>query len=334
VISKRVWELSTTPHIYMLTLLVDLDVFKAGTIYIGQTNGHSIKYVTGGVIPRRIMKKHGRKCFSRVIIEQSEGFSKSDLDALEQLYIEHYKCRTTDRPGGMNITRGGDDVGMPKMVRCEQYNANGWHIASWESMAEAGRSVGTTSSTIYSACSGKCKTICGYQWRFCFEGCKIDPVLPPIYQFDLDKSLIKKWDNVYDAARFLKVKPSGLVNFALHRGRQRRYIKKFLWSYEEVYPYGVEIDVSRYDQSGFVQICPHTGETRWWKTPGEAANFLGINHKTGISNAARHGTLCKGLYWRREKLVGSKKPKVKDWEGRGTSDIKYMYKPTYRKPRV
>ena len=83
-------------YIYMLT-----DT-RNGKKYIGQHNGSIKSYWSGGVIPNRIAKIHGKEIFDRVILERD--IDKENLSEREKFYIKKYNTFGE----GYNLTEGGD----------------------------------------------------------------------------------------------------------------------------------------------------------------------------------------------------------------------------------
>tara|TARA_X000001382_G_scaffold21625_1_gene13161 strand:+ start:499 stop:1170 length:672 start_codon:yes stop_codon:yes gene_type:complete len=92
--------LRNLPYIYKLTDTLN------GKVYIGQHNGKSKKYFTSGKIPKKIIKKHGRKVFTREIIVQG-NFNQELLNQLEIHYIRLYKSCVNWGDFGYNLTEGG-----------------------------------------------------------------------------------------------------------------------------------------------------------------------------------------------------------------------------------
>jgi hypothetical protein len=85
-------------HIYKLTDL------RNNKIYIGQHNGENKSYFTGGIIPKRIIKKHGKGVFKKEIIV--EGNFNQEL--LNQLEIHYVRLFASNLPQiGYNLNEGG-----------------------------------------------------------------------------------------------------------------------------------------------------------------------------------------------------------------------------------
>ena len=83
-------------YIYMLT-----DT-RNGKKYIGQHNGSKKSYWSGGLIPNRIAKVHGKDIFERVILE--DNIVNQDLDEREKYYIKTHNTLNE----GYNLTEGGE----------------------------------------------------------------------------------------------------------------------------------------------------------------------------------------------------------------------------------
>lgn len=87
-------------YIYML------EDKRNGKKYIGKHNGNNKKYFTGGLIPTKIVKKHGKEVFERTILENNitDG---NILSEREKYYIAFYSTMEN----GYNLTSGGDGGG-------------------------------------------------------------------------------------------------------------------------------------------------------------------------------------------------------------------------------
>lgn len=83
-------------YIYMLT-----DT-RNGKKYIGQHNGSSDSYWSGGLIPNRIADTYGKDIFERVILE--DDVLNEELSKREKYYIKTYNTLND----GYNLTEGGD----------------------------------------------------------------------------------------------------------------------------------------------------------------------------------------------------------------------------------
>lgn len=84
-------------------LLIDT---RNGKKYIGKHNGNKKNYFTGGLIPNKIIKKHGKDVFDRVILHDNIE-EIDELNMLEKFYIEKFNTYHE----GYNLTMGGDGGG-------------------------------------------------------------------------------------------------------------------------------------------------------------------------------------------------------------------------------
>jgi len=84
-------------------LLIDT---RNGKKYIGKHNGGKKNYFTGGLIPNKIIKKHGKEIFERIILHDNIK-DVEELNRLEKLYIEKFNSYHE----GYNLTLGGDGGG-------------------------------------------------------------------------------------------------------------------------------------------------------------------------------------------------------------------------------
>jgi len=87
-------------HIY---LLIDN---RNGKKYIGKHIGTDNNYFSGGIIPNKIAKKHGKEIFTKIILENNI----IDEDILLEKEIYYIKKYNTFNDG-YNLTKGGDGGG-------------------------------------------------------------------------------------------------------------------------------------------------------------------------------------------------------------------------------
>lgn len=57
-------------------------------------------------------------------------------------------------------------VNKPRKKRVHQYALDGTYITTWDSVREAGRTLGGSPGSIWSAASGKQSTASGFRWKF------------------------------------------------------------------------------------------------------------------------------------------------------------------------
>ena len=74
--------------------------------YVGKHNGCKKYYITGGVIPNRIIKKYGKDIFEKIILED-KIINEKVLSEKEIFFIKEYNTFND----GYNLTEGGDGGG-------------------------------------------------------------------------------------------------------------------------------------------------------------------------------------------------------------------------------
>lgn len=87
-------------YIYLLT------DNRNGKKYVGKHIGTDNNYFSGGVIPNKIAKKHGKEIFTKIILENNI-INENLLLEKEIYYIEKYDTFNN----GYNLTKGGDGGG-------------------------------------------------------------------------------------------------------------------------------------------------------------------------------------------------------------------------------
>lgn len=126
-ISGVPWDI---PHIYFLYLLLDVDGFKAGSVYVGQSNGKKSDYITGGSIPNRLADKYGWGLFHKEVHIACESFTREDLSNLEKAFINEHM----EKGISLNVRKGGHvDAKRGKIYR---YSLGGKYLDSWRSYEE------------------------------------------------------------------------------------------------------------------------------------------------------------------------------------------------------
>lgn len=150
-------------YIYKLTLLRDIDSFKAGEVYIGQHIGINTKYFSSGLLVNRIVGKYTETVFSRDLIV-TNIFDLELLDLLEIYWICFYDCNRYRSKFGLNLTDGGD-CGTTRMVSC--FNNKGELIKVYDSITAAAEDNNVNVSYITRQCRGnKVYSTKGIRFRY------------------------------------------------------------------------------------------------------------------------------------------------------------------------
>lgn len=191
------------PSIYKLTLLNDTESYKRGIVYIGQHNGNSSKYFTGGVLPRRIIKKYGKDVFKKEIISTGK-YNKALLDELEIHYIRLYNSNNV----GLNISAGGKTGGI-SLKKVHQYNLEGVYLKTFNSAEEATKLYGGFKSNIAKAASlnnGE-NVVVGYRWLY-VKVKKLNPhkTYIKLYQYSLTGEYLNEYNSISEASKKYPIK--------------------------------------------------------------------------------------------------------------------------------
>ena len=115
-------------------------------------------------------------------------------------------------------------------TKVDQYERNGKFLKTWDSINEAVKEVGISSSSISKCCSGKSKTSGGYIWRY--HGS--EPPAPQkgmskrVGQYSKSGDLIREWDSISQASKELGIGNSHIISVC--KGR-RKTTGGYGWKY-------------------------------------------------------------------------------------------------------
>ena len=120
-----------------------------------------------------------------------------------------------------------------------QYTLKGEFIATFPSAEEAKRQTNVSASGIGRACkNGGIATSGGYQWRYVEDTEDVPQDLTtfeytpkttlPVYQYDKDDKLIRRWDSIKQASKALKIRSSLIVNVC---NKVQKTTGGFKWKY-------------------------------------------------------------------------------------------------------
>lgn len=206
------------------------------------------------------VRKYGFDSFIYEILKTVENESEielyNELDKLEIYYIGKYNSIDN----GYNIALGGKGLvseNHPNSKKVAQYDEVGNFIAIFESSAQAAKVMGLKdSSSLSRCCRGIQKTCKGFQWRYVIDDNIISEIEPVkiekkerkkyfgkdnkrskiVYQYDLDRNFIRKWDSIMDVYRELGYDSGGISKAC--NGKIAYYGKrgceKFIWSYTKL----------------------------------------------------------------------------------------------------
>lgn len=292
--------------IYLTSRVENGEVVKR---YVGQhkLTGGVIEdgYLGSGKLLRRAIKKYGRECFSREVLQLC--FSIKELNDAEVYWISHYGA--ADRDDFYNISPDAFNGGGANK-KVYQYNIDGSFVREFSSMVEAATAVGGLSCHIGGAAASKIRfTACGFQWRFekmancgsrgVKERRKLQSNVKSVSKFTLDGIWVQTYPSFAQAA-----KEEGQINaggiHACCSGRIGR-LYDFMWrsgcSTDPIPPYA-EPDSNKHRKMRVNKLCPETGSIlETFESLAEGARSVLLRSTGGVHNAVRKGHLCKGFKW-------------------------------------
>lgn len=119
-----------------------------------------------------------------------------------------------------------------RSIKVYQYDLNGNFIKEYGSYSEAARNIKTAPGNILYALKNKAAYCKGYYW--CKE--KLKNYYPEnskfIYQYDLNKCLIKKWRKLNDIEKELKINKKNLI-WTIDSSKKKIY-SGYIWSRKEL----------------------------------------------------------------------------------------------------
>lgn len=297
---------SINSYIYKLTLLIDTKEFVKGSIYIGQHKVGDNTYFSSGLIPRRIVKRHGVKAFRREIITQGNYNSKL-INELERHYIRLYNSyRYTNYKTGLNLTEGGE-VPPYKGKEIHQYSLEGAFIRSWPSATLAANTLGMDATPIIKNARGESYSRAGnFQWSYDRELAGIKEYRSPnwrmVFRFNNSKRIIAVYKNLQEAEKDIGV--IGCAYNIRKKVNSGRYYKGSLWSYTDKCPDPANADVKIIHPkrwSGVLEQFDLDGnKVAEWKTANEAASALGLNSYR-LAKAYKREEVYESYFWKKQK---------------------------------
>lgn len=151
------------------------------------------------------LAKYGLEAFS---IEEIEEVDDDYLGEREIYWISYFNTYQK----GYNATLGGDGKWTHSI---EQYNLNGDLIAVYNNITEAIKSTNISESVIRAVCRHVYKTAKGYIFKYSDDNVDINELIAkaktnnyykvPVYQYNLDGSLLAIWSSIQEAIQNTKV---------------------------------------------------------------------------------------------------------------------------------
>ena len=182
----------------------------------------------------KAIKKYGYDNFTIEQIEKvccnTKEELKNQLNSLEIYYIAFYHSLTHEN--GYNITKGGDNSGIQQKSKTYCYTIDGVLIGEFDSRSDAGRFIGVRGEDVSGAIlrRGLCM---GYYFTsspiFDYHMKQHPMYNRKIKSFDYNGTVIKEYNNCYDAAHEMNVDPANIYNacIGIHTSAYG-----FIWRFE------------------------------------------------------------------------------------------------------
>ena len=203
-------------YIYIITNLTNNMQYVGQTIHTIQQrfSGHksSAKCKDDNTYLHKAMNKYGVENFEiKEITSVEMGTLEELLEELNFLEIYYIAEYNTLSPNGYNLTKGGSEGAEWIKVKVDEYDLYGKFIQTHESLINAARNAGaTTSSAIRKCCEGKSKFAFQRIWRY--HGDPLDKYelpdieiasreykLAPVDKYSTKGEFICSYDSMVDA---------------------------------------------------------------------------------------------------------------------------------------
>lgn len=264
---------------------------------------------------QRSFNKYGRDNFEFKVIEYISDIEK--LNSREQFWFGFYSVRnhnlcfnsspTAGSNRGISFSEEQKNVfyrrgnARNSRVVC-QLDLHGNLLKVFECIQDAAEFVGVNHTGISLACSGKRKSIAGFQWCFYKElnkkrGKKYTKHdnRRIITQLDLNGNIIKRWNSIKDASCGTGNDPADLVNCC---NKRYKTIGGFQWCYveDEDEMVGRVVNIGRFRK--VVQLNKGGMEIKTWNSIKEATEKLELA-KTAIFNVfCGKQNSAGGFFWK------------------------------------
>lgn len=184
----------------------------------------------------KAFREFGFSNFSYEILEEFENFDQEKLNQLECYYIEKFD---SIKPNGYNMIPGGTNgAGLAKGKAVCQYDLQGNFIAEYPSAHQADYATGINYSSICACCRNEITHTKNFQWKYLnsdkqitnITNQKIIVVDKKVYQYNLNKQLINKYNNLKEASEQTNISKSIICKVCNGKGHTAG---GFIWRYED-----------------------------------------------------------------------------------------------------
>lgn len=215
-----------------------------GKVYVGKTNNlpkrkrEHFNDTRNLHLFSRALRKYGNDNFDWEVLEHSLE-TLEEANERERYWIK--KNRSYFRwknANGYNMTKGGDGGSCWNIKKIASYNKSGKLLAVFDSVTEAALFYGISGTTSLSAVCDNSERTCKGMMFASFDDAPLLEIKPfyrvskrlvPIYQFDLNGNLIRKYDSITEACQS-GFSRSGILGCA--NGRYKKSLG-FIWRYEK-----------------------------------------------------------------------------------------------------
>lgn len=239
------------------------------------------------------MHKYGIEHFQINVIE--DNISQNILEEREKYWIKYYNSYFN----GYNGTIGGDGKNTPRII--EQYDLNGKLINIFEDSQSACNTLNICNSVLRGGCTHRYKTVKGTILKYQDEDISVQELIDlansinykqtNVYQYNLDGTLIKIWNNAKELIN------SGLVSSNLWKKIDGpKPYNGYVWRRENKTFYD-NLDLT----SIIVQLDQNNNIIGYYDSFANAAKALNKSSPSSISEACRQKEYHKtayGYYWK------------------------------------
>lgn len=238
------------------------------------------------------IKKYSWDGFEHIIF--ASNLTQDEAEKMEQTLITLFQ--TYDNKYGYNIKLGGSGTTYPPRP-VYQYDMDGKFIRFWEDIKDVVHEYDLDYNKIVEVCNGNRRKTGNWVFRFepdnNIKPCHTINTEYPILQFSMDGEIVKRWNNISEAAKSRKPKKYHSTKIKECCNHDRISIYGYFWLYEDDYndnPEYLDELVSNYHNSTVYKLENYTVEQYDLNNNliNTYDNFLDMQEKLGIK---RHDML-------------------------------------------
>lgn len=235
--------------VYVHIIPKDITNYKNDKYYVGITckkNCEQRWYLNGTGYRRNVhfynaIEKYGWGNIIHEII--AENLTHNEANMLEKALIRELKSNNSEY--GYNHSVGGDGGNQKQTRRVRQYSKDGTYITTYNSMADAGRSVGVDRNNIMAACKYH-RMSGGYMW--CYDNEEISnpykiKAQKNIVCIDFYGNYINTFNSIKETSEYFNISSSSILSCCKHKNNS---CYKYIMFYEEEYNQLSDSDIKKY----------------------------------------------------------------------------------------